>query len=346
MARKKKDTGAASGNYRSETEFWQDYDPGVLEEREAYGKMSKAANCPQCGSKMTKGMCKCMGKGMAKGRMSKVTLPPKPGMPMPGMPNQPGRPRPPMPKPMPKPMPRMGGMGMNMGSMGMGKAQGAYIDGKKAPEQHPTKMSKGETCAQCGSKFTKRGLCKCGTMGKAAGHKVDKKLVMFNTRKGMMSKRGQLDLTTGNMNPGRMPGVKPIRQNDKFSGPIAGFKPPRRPNDKFSGNMAPGAPKPEPVRGRPPGMGGGSQYGPDTGIIKPKPIGGGKPPFKGNPGDPIRITDGPILRDKFPGGGGKTPRPPRPPLPPRPGPGDRVPGPPRPPRPPRPKNPGDTKWPS
>jgi len=162
MPRKKKEDAA----YRSEKDVIRDYDPDLLVEMDTYGKMAKGMSCPECGSKMRKGaMCKCGGMGkMAKG-MSKVTMPPKPGMPMPGMPNQPR----PMPAPKPITRPVMSGgkpVGMSRG-MGMGKGQGAYIDGQKAPESHPTKMSKG---------------------GKSTKSEIDKKLVMFNTKKGMMSK--------------------------------------------------------------------------------------------------------------------------------------------------------------
>ena len=72
----------------------------------------------------------------------------------------------------------------------MKKAQAAFINDGKPP------VVKGASCPNCGSKMAKGSMCKCGGMGKGMakgmtkgdGHKMDKKLVMFNTNKGMMTK--------------------------------------------------------------------------------------------------------------------------------------------------------------
>jgi hypothetical protein len=70
------------------------------------------------------------------------------------------------------------------------KAQAAFINDGTVPMLKGKK--KMEMCPDCGAPMF-GGKCKCGgAMGKGMtkgdGHKVDKKLIVFNTNKGMMSK--------------------------------------------------------------------------------------------------------------------------------------------------------------
>ena len=72
-------------------------------------------------------------------------------------------------------------------SVNKAAGQGAFINGKLAPQSHS--LTKSASCPDCGGKMSKgmcKGMCK-GMMHKGDGHKVDKKLVMFNTNKGMMN---------------------------------------------------------------------------------------------------------------------------------------------------------------
>ena len=93
--------------------------------------------------------------------------------------------------PTPTEPPRSGAGGKyrdgGMGSVNKADGQGAFINGKLAPQSHS--LTKSASCPNCGGKMSKgmcKGMCK-GMMHKGDGHKVDKKLVMFNTNKGMMN---------------------------------------------------------------------------------------------------------------------------------------------------------------
>lgn len=103
MAKGKKSSDAADKLTPAELKNLKDWDKGQYEEYmnvqthkgARAGSLQKGATCPNCGNKMTKGMCKCMGK-VAKAYTPNIPVMPKP-KPAPMMA------RPSMTRPMPVP---------------------------------------------------------------------------------------------------------------------------------------------------------------------------------------------------------------------------------------------------
>jgi hypothetical protein len=106
--------------------------------------------------------------GRRPGKPDMTIMPVKPGRPgITPLPRNPGSPDGKYgPRPMPTDTPRPGARGM--GSVNKAAGQGAFINGKLAPQSHA--LTKSESCPDCGGKMTK-GMCK--NMCKGMMHKAN-----------------------------------------------------------------------------------------------------------------------------------------------------------------------------